>query len=554
MWADLHCHSRYSDGSQTIPELIRLAKERGLDALGITDHDTAAGQAEALEEGLRRGVKIITAIEISAWDRKKGRKIHLLGYGFTPRAPRITELCAPLLKARHENTLRQIKILEEAGYPVTLAEVREEAAGAPTFYKQHIMAVLVKKGLAGHIYAPLYKTLFKGNGICQGDIDYLDVYDALEAVKADGGRAVLAHPGQQDSFYLIPELAKKGLWGLELHHEDNDIRDRIRIKALAGEYNLALTGGSDFHGEYGSEHGIGDIVAPKSFFWPDITVVKPGRRMVTRSEPKRMTLAQDALWEAGSALRAAFDQQTDKGETLKNGDHADLLTRFDREIEELLVDRISEAFPRDLLITEEEDRGTQPGEGIVWIIDPIDGTTNFVQKHRDFSISVGCYRQGEAWFGLVYDVMAGELYSAVKGEGAKKNGIPMTPRATKAGLGQSLIDFSIHTAYLMKHDFGVDMSELAPMIRGHRAFGSASLILCRMALGETQVYISAKLCLWDYAAAGLILREQGGDFLLGRPIKPDAGVRSGRFFLAWTDESVGCEMKKFLKDRGWEKL
>ncbi|MDC7218428.1 MAG: PHP domain-containing protein [Spirochaetales bacterium] len=263
--ADLHVHSRHSDGSQTVEELIRLAAEKGLRAISLTDHDTISSLGEALEWGEKLGVQVIPGIEISAYDYGKGRKIHLLGYDFNREAPHLTALCSPLRQKRHENTLRQIDLLEKAGYPVTLTEVEEEAAEAPCLYKQHIMMILIRKGLTDSLYSSLYKELFKGGGICRGDIEYVDVFDALDAIRADGGKAVLAHPGQQYSFDLIPTLAERGLWGLEFNHEDHSEEDKARIRELAEQYGLALTGGSDTHGDYGSGCALGEICAPADF-------------------------------------------------------------------------------------------------------------------------------------------------------------------------------------------------------------------------------------------------------------------------------------------------
>ncbi|MDC7223458.1 MAG: PHP domain-containing protein [Spirochaetales bacterium] len=539
--ADLHVHSRHSDGSQSVEELIREAAEKGLGAISLTDHDTVSSLPEALLWGERLGVNVIPGIEISAFDYEKGRKIHLLGYGFRPEAPHITALCAPLRQRRHENTLRQIGLLEKAGYPVTLAEVEEEAAGAPCLYKQQIMMVLIKKGLTDSIFSPLYKKLFKGDGICRGDIEYVDVFDALEAIKADGGYPVLAHPGQQDSFDLVPRLAEKGLWGLELNHEDNSPEDRTRLEELARRYDLALTGGSDTHGVYGAGITLGSITAPAG-----LKIPQNGTVLIPRRE-----IARQAMEECARYLNEEV-KHTPEGEW-KGGDHSDLVTKYDREVETRLVRALSAAFPEDRFLTEEEDRGTDLNRGIVWIIDPIDGTTNFVHRQKDYAISVACYRDGEPWFGLVKDVAGGDLYEAVAGEEARLNGkrLPPLPSCSpNRGLKQALVDFSINTAYLLNEEFAADLTQLAPLICGHRAYGAASLILCRLAKGEGDIYLSAKLSLWDYAAAGIILREVGGDYRRGRLSHPEKGLRSGRLFLARGAKGPAEEMEKFLINQG----
>ena len=200
MVGDLHLHSHYSDGSSSIVELIDEARRRGLSYAGVVDHDTTAGASEALTEGPRLGVKALAGVEISAYDFSRGRKVHILGYGYRLPAPSIEALCRPTLDARHEMTVRQIELLAKAGYPVSFDEVAALAQRfglpgpecrrptPPALYKQHIMALLVSKGVCDAIYAPLYRKLFKGAGVAAGEIDYVDARDAVRAVREDGGR------------------------------------------------------------------------------------------------------------------------------------------------------------------------------------------------------------------------------------------------------------------------------------------------------------------------------------------------------------------------------
>jgi predicted metal-dependent phosphoesterase TrpH len=265
MIADLHCHSRCSDGSLTIEELVIAAKSRGIETLSITDHDTIAGQERAKRSAFEYGINYIPGIEISAYDPGTEKKVHILGYGFESPARSLKALCDPILEQRHLNTLRQIGILEKNSYPISEEEVRKEAGESRILYKQHIMQVLVKKGITDNIYSDLYRQLFKNNGIASGDIEYVKVQDAVRAVLEDGGIPVLAHPGQQNSFHLIYPLTKLGLLGIELNHPEHSDQHKARIKKAAKEYNLMLTGGSDFHGLYGSPCDLGEVQAPNSF-------------------------------------------------------------------------------------------------------------------------------------------------------------------------------------------------------------------------------------------------------------------------------------------------
>jgi len=263
MLADLHIHTRFSDGSYTIKDALKKAGLRGIDVVSFTDHDTVDQTIPALKESRIAGVKVIPGIEMSGYDFKRKRKIHILGYGYAPEASAIKTLCFPLLKKRHNNTLNQIDILNKAGYAVTEKEVYNVAGkNTSCLYKQHIMQLLILKKQTTSIYGALYHKLFKHSGICSMDIEYGDARDAVIAILNDGGLPVLAHPGQTDSWEIIPELVDIGLAGIELYHQDHCKNDYSKILGAAKKYNLFTTGGSDDHGIFGSSHKMGDIRAP----------------------------------------------------------------------------------------------------------------------------------------------------------------------------------------------------------------------------------------------------------------------------------------------------
>jgi predicted metal-dependent phosphoesterase TrpH len=257
---DLHCHSRSSDGSFTIGELIELAQEIRLDYLGITDHDTLDGARITQLMADSSPIMLIPGIEVSAWDPKTHNKIHLLGYWSLENVPRsgdnmpssLETLCTPILKARDLQTRKQIKIISSLGFPVSQTEVEAEASPSRFLYKQHLMSVLVKKGVCDSIYGNFYQKMFKNNGPAQGDINYVSVFDALDAMKDDNAFPVLAHPGQQNSLEIVPELVNQGLLGIELIHPDNSPTHQKEILSIARQFDLILTGGSDFHGKYGN--------------------------------------------------------------------------------------------------------------------------------------------------------------------------------------------------------------------------------------------------------------------------------------------------------------
>lgn len=264
MRGDFHIHTNISDGSDSIEDVLIKARKNKVSHLAITNHDTVIGIEEGIELGKRFNIKVIPGIEISAYDYENKRKVHILGYKFNLDAPNIKKLCDPLLKARNENTLRQLSVLLSEGYKLDVVKILDKGEKGTALYKQHIMDEMIRKGYTDSIYSALYKKLFKGDGPCAGDVEYVDVYDAIRAIKDDGGLAVLAHPGQQDTLDIVPELVSNGLDGIELNHSDNSPKDRKRIRQLAKDFSLILTGGTDYHGKYGEDINIGEIECPKN--------------------------------------------------------------------------------------------------------------------------------------------------------------------------------------------------------------------------------------------------------------------------------------------------
>lgn len=257
--ADLHIHSTVSDGSDTIAEIIEQAVQKGLDVISITDHDTLAHQGQIPAE-LR--IKVLAGVEISAMDPMTMIKAHILGYGIQDMGA-LEPLLKPLLQRRHENSLKQIALLRQHGFIIEYTKLNK--ADGLYVYKQHIMEYLLKTGQADSMFGSFYKTVFKNGGFCDFDIIYADVYEAVKAVKSAGGKAVLAHSGQQQNFYLIDRLVPLGLAGLEYQHPANSESDKSIIREYARKHHLFLTGGSDYHGQNDAKPVcVGDYLSEES--------------------------------------------------------------------------------------------------------------------------------------------------------------------------------------------------------------------------------------------------------------------------------------------------
>lgn len=215
-------------------------------------------------------------------------------------------------------------------------------------------------------------------------------------------------------------------------------------------------------------------------------------------------LLRRTILEAGALILQAHDVLA---ETKTN--RRDVVTAYDRKVQELLIERLSAALPGARFFCEENDRHDDLRAEHVFIIDPIDGTMNFVRGFHHSCISVAYMSRGALRAAAIYNPYVNELFTAVKGEGAQLNGRPI--RVSDEALGQTLVccgtapyetRLADRTFDLMKKAFlaGLDI----------RREGAAALDLCSVAAGRAGVYFELGLSLWDYAAGKLIVEEAGG--------------------------------------------
>lgn len=218
--------------------------------------------------------------------------------------------------------------------------------------------------------------------------------------------------------------------------------------------------------------------------------------------------AKEWVLEAGVAIRNKIGVPL---EIKTKSNRNDLVTSMDKDIEYFFVRHIKHEFPEDLIISEEGyGDNLKDLQGTVWIIDPIDGTMNFVHQKRNFAISVGIYHDGIGEIGFVYDVMADILYSAKRGDGAYKNDVRLPPLSKNKHITESII--GMNHFWLCKNRL-VDekvMQQFVRTIRGTRLYGSAALEFSYVAEGIIDGYISMNLAPWDIAAGVVIVSEVGG--------------------------------------------
>lgn len=255
---DLHTHTTASDGTLSPTELVRLARGAGLAAVAVTDHDTVDGLGEALEAGRALGLEVVPGIEISA-EFQPGT-MHMLGYFIQPDRPVFAEKLRVLQEARRDRNPIIAEKLNALGLAVTMDEVRA-AAGGEQVGRPNFARVLLDKGYVSSMGEAFDRYLTKG-GPAYVDKFRLSPADSVELIHQAGGLAVLAHPftlglGEQVLETFVADLAACGLDGLEVYYPEHDPDQTRACLELAARHGLAVTGGSDFHGDNKPEVALG---------------------------------------------------------------------------------------------------------------------------------------------------------------------------------------------------------------------------------------------------------------------------------------------------------
>jgi predicted metal-dependent phosphoesterase TrpH len=279
---DLHSHTTASDGSLIPEELVRLAKQQGVAALAVTDHDTVAGLSRAVAEGRQAGVDIIPGIEISCLYGET--ELHILGYFINPDDPLLNPALTRYLASREERNPRIVQRLQELGCDLTYAEVKE-AAGVATVGRPHIAQALVRRGYVNSVSEAFDRYL----------ADDAPAYiprllpspaEAIGLIRQIGGIPVLAHPAYtsrlKEPFEQVCETLKGlGLLGIEAIYSSHSRQQTDRYRSISNNQGLLVTGGSDFHGEAKPNllvgTGYGNLIVPPDLLEPMRALAAGGR-------------------------------------------------------------------------------------------------------------------------------------------------------------------------------------------------------------------------------------------------------------------------------------
>lgn len=250
---DLHTHSYFSDGTYSPEELILLAKEQGLCALALTDHDTIEGIEQYMIAGKEHGIETIPGIELAAqWGRFHQPELHIVGLGFDPKATIWAEQMDSFVQNRTIRNIKMAEQLTEIGLPITLEEVAENAGGE-IVTRAHFASVLLKKGYIRTRDEAFSKYLSQGR---PGYVSKILPTPAscIQTIHSAGGISILAHPtlynlAQDQLDALCEELLPLGLDGIECFYSTFTPSQRKNMMKLANKHHLYPSGGSDFHGK-----------------------------------------------------------------------------------------------------------------------------------------------------------------------------------------------------------------------------------------------------------------------------------------------------------------
>jgi hypothetical protein len=277
---DLHTHSNASDGSLPPGEVVRLAKQRGLKAIALTDHDTIDGLAEAVAAGREVGVEVIPGVEISA--RQPGGSMHILGYFLDYQDRLFDQRLAVLKQARKDRNPRIIAKLNALGIPLKMERV-ERISGRGQMGRPHIARALFEGGYVRTIQEAF--DIYLGN---QGKA-YVSKFrflpeEAIDMIRAAKGVPVLSHPftldlrTREDLRARLLELQGLGLAGIEVFYPEHSPEQTDLYLSLARELGLLITGGSDFHGDNKPEVELGRINCQPKLTYELVEALKAWRQ------------------------------------------------------------------------------------------------------------------------------------------------------------------------------------------------------------------------------------------------------------------------------------
>ena len=247
IYADLHLHSNYSDGTQSLEKVFALLQKKGIQVAAITDHDTLFHFPQVKAVADSYGIRTIRGVEMSCYDFDVKKKVHIVGLYPGGEAAHSEALCREVLAGRDAYHHKLIQMLQEKGFQITYEDAKAFSPHNIVF-KMHIFMALVKK-YPLMMNPKKYREMFAGKTSEETDkqMNYIEIRQGIEAILADGGTPILAHPCEYDNYDEVEKYVSYGLKGVEISHPLMQEADYERTLALQKQFDLIGSGGSDFH-------------------------------------------------------------------------------------------------------------------------------------------------------------------------------------------------------------------------------------------------------------------------------------------------------------------
>ena len=258
--ADLHVHTTASDGSLSVPQVLTLACQIGLKAVGIADHDTTSGLIGL--DFSKWPVEVVPAVEINS--EYEGKEVHILGYFIPLENEKLQKSLEKLRISRRQRITRTIERFSELSMPLNKEKIFQ-LAGGDSVGRPHVAKALIEAGYVKTVKEAFQKYLAIGKpGYVERE--HLVPGQCVQLIRESGGVPVWAHPGTANADALLTELVEKGLQGLEVFHPEHNEYLQTKYMNYARLHNLVITGGSDFHGVNAREGAdLGSVTVPYDY-------------------------------------------------------------------------------------------------------------------------------------------------------------------------------------------------------------------------------------------------------------------------------------------------
>jgi 3',5'-nucleoside bisphosphate phosphatase len=275
MFADLHLHTNFSDGTYTPEQLVAEGKRLGFAALALTDHDTIEGCARMSAACREAGIEFITGTELTA--ELNGDEVHLIGYCLDVESVELEQQMEKFQNVRQDRIREIVARLNALNVPLR-AESVFAIANCRSPGRPHVGRALVQEGLCASMDEAFDRFLKKNRPAWVPKFK-ISALDAIALIHNAGGVAVVAHPGLNRSDKIIPQLVEAGVDGVECFHTKHSPSDSQRYLKFAAQYDLLVTGGSDCHGMSKGKPLIGTVRLPYQY----VTQLKERKAQVDRS-------------------------------------------------------------------------------------------------------------------------------------------------------------------------------------------------------------------------------------------------------------------------------